>query len=125
MERPAAAKKQYGVGDALHIVRCNHCKEPVLWEHRALHSLDCRKRRNAEKLKNLNLTAKDGKPLYAVAVTRRRLGRWRAPEILYAHANDVAEAKRNATAGEGELKIIEAGLAVGWFQHEKTGIITG
>lgn len=124
MDRPAAEKKVYGVGDKLHVVKCNHCKEPVLWEHRALHAADCRKKRNAEKLKSINQTGKDGKPLYAVAVTRRRLGRWRAPEILYAHANSVAEARISATVGEGELQIIDAGLAIGWFQHEKTGLIT-
>jgi len=124
MEKPAVEKKRYGVGDALHIVKCNHCREPVLFEHRALHAYECRKKRNAEKLKGINMTAKDGKPLYAVAVTRRRLGKWRAPEILYAHANSVAEAKLNATAGEGDLKIIDAGLAIGWFQQEKTGLIT-
>ena len=123
--QPTVERKKYGVGDALHVVKCNHCKQIVLYEHRAMHAFECRKRRNSEKLKSINLTAKDGKPLYAVAVTRRRLGKWRAPEILYAHGSDLAEAKHNATAGEGELKIIEAGLAIGWFQQEKTGIITG
>jgi hypothetical protein len=117
-------KKRYGVGDRLQVVRCNYCRTPVLFEHRALHAIECRQKRNADKLNNMNL-AKDGKPLYAVAVTLRRGTRWLAPEVRYAHANSPGEAKRVAMADErvGNYSIIDVGLAVGWFQQETTGII--
>lgn len=122
---PTAAKKQYGVGDTLQVVRCNHCREVVLFEHRALHAYDCRKRREAKKLAHMNLS-KDGKALYAVCVTRRRRNKWHAPEILYAHGDTPAEARRIAVAGETDpIKVIETGLAVGWFQDQQTGLITG
>lgn len=121
---PSAQKKQYGVGDALQIVRCNHCREIVLFEHRQLHAFDCRKARASKKLGDMNLT-KDGKPLYAVAITRRRRGKWRAPEILYAHGETPAEARRIAVAGETDpIKVIETGLAVGWFQDQQTGLLS-
>ncbi len=118
-------KKRYGVGDALQIVRCNHCREVVLFERRALHAFDCRKRRNANKLDAMNL-AKNGKPLYAVAVSiRKRRNRWSAPEIRYAHADSPGEAKRVSMADvrPGNYHIIDVGLAVGWFQQEQTGLI--
>lgn len=118
-------RKRFGVGDALHVVRCNHCRQPVLFENRHAHAAQCRRRRQKEKLEALNLT-KDGKALYAVAATRFKNGQWNAPEILYAHARGPGEASRIALAGEPEpMKTIEVGLAIGWFQHEKTGIITG
>ena len=89
-----------------------------------MHAVECRQRRNAEKLAAMN-QAKNGQPLYAVAVTRRRLGKWRAPEIIHVHADSPAQAKMHATAGEGQLKVIGTGLAIGWFQDEKTGAISG
>lgn len=123
MDQPKVEKKQHGVGDRLHVVRCNHCRQPVLYEHRSLHAFECRQRRNKQKLAAFNLT-KD-KPLYAVAVSRFKGGEWRAPETLYAHAETPSEAKRIVLSGETDkLHIIEVGLAVGWFEHEKTGIIT-
>lgn len=116
--------KRFGVGDRLQVVRCNHCREVVLYEHRALHAYECRKRRNAAKLNSMNL-AKDGKPLYAVAVTLCNRGVWTAPEIRYAHADSIGEAKRVSMADRraGTYKIIDVGLAVGWFQNEQTGLI--
>jgi hypothetical protein len=122
--RPSVGTRQV-VGDKLKISRCNHCRTPVLNEHRALHAFECRQRRNRQKLGAMNLE-KDGKPLYAVAITRKRRGKWRAPEILYAHADNSAEAKRFAVSGETDpIHVIETGLAVGWFEQEKTGLITG
>lgn len=122
--RPTVGQAQ-SVGDRIQVFRCNHCRTPVLQEHRALHAYECRQRRNRQKLGSMNLE-KDGKPLYAVAITRRRRGKWRAPEILYAHADSAAEAKRFAVSGETDpIQVIETGLAVGWFEQEKTGIITG
>lgn len=123
---PTAERKRYGVGDKLQVVRCNHCRMPVLFEHRALHAFECRQKRNRDKLGALNLE-KDGKALYAVAITRKRRGRWNPPEILYAHAESPSEAKTAALTGEtGTIKILETGLAVGWFQDEQTGgIIAG
>lgn len=121
---PLHETKRFGVGDRLQIVRCNHCREVVLHEHRALHAYECRKRRNAAKLGAMNLS-KDGKPLYAVAVTLLNRGKWTAPEVRYAHADSPGEAKRVSMADRrpGTYKIIDVGLAVGWFQQEKTGII--
>jgi hypothetical protein len=88
-----------------------------------MHALECRQKRNAAKLEALNLTAKDGKQLFAVAASRRRRGKWRAPEILYAHANDPAAAKLQVVSGESEpIHIISVGLAIGWFEHE-SGLI--
>ena len=118
----APERKRFGVGDKLQFLKCNHCGTPVLFEHRAMHAYDCRQRRNAQKLGGMNLS-KDGKALYAVVITRFKGGKWHAPETLYAHANSPGEAKRIATAGMGLLKVVECGLAVGWFQQEKTGII--
>lgn len=121
---PLHEQKRFGVGDRLQIVRCNHCREVVLTEHRALHAYECRKRRNAGKLGNMNL-AKDGKPMYAVAVTLLNRKVWSAPEVRFCHADSPGEAKRVAMADRraGTYKIIEVGLAIGWFQQEKTGII--
>jgi hypothetical protein len=117
-------KKIFGVGDRLQVVRCRHCREVVLFEHQSLHAYDCRKKRNAEKLGAMNLS-KDGKPLFAVAVSRKRRGKWLPPEVRYAHADSPGEAKRVSMADEkpGNYHIIDVGLAVGWYQQEKTGII--
>lgn len=123
-KRPTVGKRQV-VGDTLQVFRCNHCRTPVLKEHRALHAFECRQTRNRQKLGAMNLE-KDGKPLYAVAITRKRRGKWRPPEILYAHADSAGEAKHYAVSGEIDpIHVIETGLAVGWFEQEKTGLITG
>lgn len=112
------------VGDRLHVVKCNHCKSPVLFAHRAMHALECRQRRNAAKLAAMNLS-KDGKPLYAIAASRRRKGQWKAPEIHYAHGDTPSDAKSQFLSGEHEpIHIVSVGLAIGWFEHE-TGLITG
>lgn len=123
--RPALSeRKKFGVGDRLQVVRCNHCREVVLFEHRALHAFDCRKKRNAVKLESMNLS-KNGQPLYAVAVSIRVNGQWKAPEVRYAHADSSAQAKRVSMADQlpGNYHIIDVGLAVGWFQQETTGLI--
>jgi hypothetical protein len=112
------------VGDRLHVVKCNHCKSPVLFEHRAWHSIECRKRRNAKKLDAMNLS-KDGKALYAIAAARKRKGQWRAPEIHYAHGETPSHAKHQFLSGETDpIHVISIGLAIGWFEHE-SGLITG
>lgn len=120
---PNASTKRLVVGDRLHVVKCNHCKTAVLFEHRALHSIECRQRRNQQKLDAMNLT-KDGKPLYAIAAARRRKGKWRAPEIHYAHGDTPSEAKNSFLTGETEpIQIISVGLAIGWYEHE-SGLIS-
>ena len=112
------------VGERISIVRCNHCGMPVLQEHRAIHAFECRQRRHQLKGEAMNLT-KDGRPLYAIAVTRKRHGSWQAPEILYAHGNSPAEAQRVALTAETDpIKVIEIGLAMGWFQSQ-SGLISG
>lgn len=117
-------RKRFGVGDKLQVVRCNHCRQPVLFEHRAMHAFECRKKRNATKLEAMNLS-KDGKPLYAVAVSLKGPGGWSPPEVRYAHANSTGEAKRVSMADRrpGTYHIIDVGLAIGWFQQEQTGLI--
>lgn len=111
------------IGDRLHVMRCNHCREFVLNEHRAMHALDCRAKRNREKLGAMNLE-KNGQALYAVAATRRRRGRWSAPVIEHVHANDPAHARAQFMAGEippAQTRIIDIGLAIGVFCDETNG----
>lgn len=113
------------VGDRLHVVKCNHCKQHVLFAHRAMHALECRQRRNQGKLNRMNLT-KNGQQVYAVAATRKRRGRWSAPFIEHVHADSPQHARAQFMAGEkpGSTHIIETGLAIGWFEDKK-GLITG
>ncbi len=120
-----------GVGDRDHIVKCNHCREVVLSSYRSLHALECRKRRNAAKLNQFNL-AKDGKNLYALAIVRRkynpREGTHWVHETHYSHGVNDKDARAQFMAGETHkraVKILACGLAIGWFQDQETGVITG
>jgi len=120
-----APARKLGVGDRLHVVKCNHCGSFVLNEHRASHALDCRSKRNRVKLSAVNLE-KDGKFMYAVVASRRRRGQWSAPEINYVHAENPQHARAQFLAGENKntTYVLETGLAIGWFQDEQ-GRITG
>ena len=106
-----------GVGDRHHVVRCNHCRELVLHEHRSTHALQCRQRRNRAKLSRLNLE-KNGQQVYAVVATRLRNGQWCAPIIEHVHATCSAHARAQFLAGENKntTRVLEIGLAIGWFQ---------
>jgi len=119
-------RKRYGVGDRCNVVRCNHCRDFVLFEHRAAHALECRAKRNRQKLAAINLE-KNGQRLYAVVASRRRKGRWSAPFIEHVHAANPAHARAQFLAGENKnhTHVIETGLAIGWYQDEQTGAIVG
>jgi hypothetical protein len=125
-EAYGSRQKTLGVGDRLGVVRCNHCKVLVASEHRAAHALECRQKRNKEKLKAVNLE-KDGHYMYAVVVSRRTgKDSWSEPEINYVHAPNAKLAKAFFLTGENlnNLVVLEAGLAIGWFQ-DQNGNISG
>lgn len=121
----AAQQSRSGVGDRHHVVRCNHCKGLVLYEHRTAHALECRKRRNSQKLAAQNLS-KNGQQVYAVVATRLQRGQWSAPFIEHVHATDAVHARAQFFAGENKntTRVLEVGLAIGWFQ-DATGQLYG
>lgn len=106
-----------GVGDRLHVVKCNHCKTFVLNEHRTWHAIECRAKRNRAKLGAMNLE-KSGQLLYAVAAARRKHGRWQPPIVEHVHADGPGHARAQFLAGEDKnnVHVIEVGLAIGVFE---------
>lgn len=120
-----ATARKLGVGDRLAVVRCNHCKTLVASEHRTAHALECRSKRNRQKLGSINLEQK-GQPTYAIIFSKKTGEEWSPPLTTYVNAHNVLHARGQFLAGEdtSKLHIIEVGLAIGWFQDAQ-GNITG
>lgn len=113
-----SSARKLGVGDRAHVVRCNYCKVLVASEHRTAHALECRAKRNRAKLAAVNLE-KNGQQFYAIVATRFKpdVG-WSAPTIDHVHAYNPDHARAQFLAGENKntTRILEVGLAIGWFQ---------
>jgi len=108
------------------IVRCNHCKQVVLLEHRNAHALDCSSRKRKRKLDKVAME-REGKRLYAIAVARHLYADKYRGEMHYAHATSVADAKAQFCFAEPDrqkVRILEVGLAIGWEVDEKGEIVS-
>lgn len=116
-----------GVGDRMNVMQCKYCAEYVLYAHREAHSKDCRQRRNAKKAEEMNRQA-NGLPLYAIAAVRKAPNGEILSEVHYAHAQSARQAEQQFWLGEtdrSKVKILKVGHAIGWFQDQVTGLITG
>lgn len=106
-----------------HVIRCNHCKQPVHAIYRHQHLKECRAYIRRQKLGRMNFE-KNGRKLYAVALVRFNGQEW-VPEMHYTHAESQSQARNSVLFGERDrsrVAIVDAGLAIGMFAVDRDGM---